>query len=229
MSASCSDDDELLVNYHDALIYRRDLRVLENPTAWLNSDCIHFQLLWLQNSTNLNDVLLMDPSVTSFLVHQCTEEDEMEEFRASHENFHGKHWIYLPINDAMFTENAEWWNSHGTHWSLLRIRIPNGGNSSCIAEHYNSMEGTNQAAAQSVFAKMRIALNKSFFPLRTVSGVPQQQNGYDCGPHVLLMIQELLQGKDVASIANLLRNNSSACSDLRHRIAQTVMELAAQR
>jgi sentrin-specific protease 8 len=262
------DDDELLVNFHDALIYRRDLRILQSPTRWLNSDLIHFHLQFLQHhqhaqgpqqhcshpqTLDLDKVMLMDPSVTSFLVHQCNDEDEIQEFRTSCHNFDGIRWIYLPINDTMVAGNADWWTSQGSHWSLLRIHLPaavdhTGTSSGQVgsAEHYNSMVGTNQPAALSVYGKMQRCLvqrGRRFEPrLRTMEKVPQQSNGYDCGLHVLWMIEQLLQHTTTDFYNNDNNNNDdndntcsiedrmtkvfmehpTVCADLRRRIAQTV-------
>jgi sentrin-specific protease 8 len=287
------DDDTLLVNFNDALIYRRDLRILQRRTEWLNSDLIHFWLRYLQqdttnssscSSTNegpspspdhylhqdleFDHVLLMDPSVTSFLVHQCNDVDEMKEFCRT---FHAKddlRWIYLPINDAMVAGNADWCKSTGNHWSLLRIiRLPAAAlglaedididyPNLVLAEHYNSMNGTNETAARSVYNKMKKILSgvqvqqqpkrrqiRFVLQVQTIQGVPQQSNGYDCGLHVLWMIEQLLQQhqrrrhddgrssrfiqeKDVLRMAAEFLANPKVCTDLRRRMAQTVEQLS---
>lgn len=234
-SGSGSDDDELLVNLNDALIYRRDLRILQSPTQWLNSDCIHFQVQCLQNSSfytdhHLDDVIPMDPSVTSFLVHQCNDEDEIQELRSSRNSFIGIRWIYLPINDAMFAGNTNWWASQGTHWSLLRIHIPMDSGLICFAEHYNSMIGTNHAAATSVYEKIQILIpDRCFEPQpRLMEKFPQQSNGFDCGLHVLFMIEQLLQGHNVEHMTELIRENPRLCADLRRQMAQTVEKLSKE-
>jgi sentrin-specific protease 8 len=256
------DDDELLVNFHDALIYRRDLRILQSPTRWLNSDLIHFHLQCLQHAVGqqhyishhqtleLDKVMLMDPSVTSFLVHQCNDEDEIQEFRTSYNNFDGIRWIYLPINDTMMvTGNSDWWTSQGSHWSLLRIHLPaaadhtgtSSGQEVGSAEHYNSMRGTNQPAAISVYEKMQRCLvvqKRRFEPrLRAMENVPQQSNGYDCGLHVLWMIEQLLQlttdfynnDNTTCSIEDrmtkVFTEHPTVCADLRRRMAQTVEQM----
>ena len=42
--------DDLLVNYHDAVIYPSDLALLDSPTDWLNDACINFQMRRLQHT-----------------------------------------------------------------------------------------------------------------------------------------------------------------------------------
>jgi Ulp1 protease family, C-terminal catalytic domain len=88
-------DDEMIVNYHDAVLYGRDLKLLEGTmmgmsssiSLWLNDGLVHFQLarlahLWLDRSEPFQDLtsasatsprggapfLCMDPSVLSFLM-----------------------------------------------------------------------------------------------------------------------------------------------------------------
>ena len=42
--------DDLLVNYHDAVIYPSDLALLDSPTDWLNDASINFQMRRLQHT-----------------------------------------------------------------------------------------------------------------------------------------------------------------------------------
>ncbi len=42
--------DDLLLNYHDAVIYASDLALLDSPTDWLNDACINFQMKRLQRT-----------------------------------------------------------------------------------------------------------------------------------------------------------------------------------
>jgi hypothetical protein len=42
--------DDLLVNYHDAVIYPSDLALLDSPTDWLNDACINFHMRRLQHT-----------------------------------------------------------------------------------------------------------------------------------------------------------------------------------
>ena len=91
---------ELILNYlGDAVLYSSDLALLDCPTAWLNSDLIHYHFLRLQNEPHLVvgsaksgkddatdsggeqpniDCLFLDPTVISFIMHQLDESDEDE-------------------------------------------------------------------------------------------------------------------------------------------------------
>jgi hypothetical protein len=102
-------DDEMIVNYRDAVLYGRDLKLLEGATMgvssmslWLNDALIHFQLArlaqaWCHRSALFQDLssssttnprdgapfLCMDPSVLSFLMMLnlggCTSDVEVDQ------------------------------------------------------------------------------------------------------------------------------------------------------
>lgn len=134
--------DELVVNCRDACIYGRDLLLLEEPTktAWLNDACLHFALQRLmqqveeeaehRTSSTPRDVLCLDPSVLSFLMHQCDDKDDLLDFGQGYNHFAGVHRVYLPINDNLTNRN---WHipGGGTHWSLLLVVA-----SSMMDEHH---------------------------------------------------------------------------------------------
>jgi hypothetical protein len=43
-------DGNILISYHDAVIYPSDLALLDSTTDWLNDACINFQMKHLQHS-----------------------------------------------------------------------------------------------------------------------------------------------------------------------------------
>ena len=54
MNKDKANNNKLLLNYlGDAVIYSSDLALLDCPTAWLNSDIIHFHFLRLQHQPHL--------------------------------------------------------------------------------------------------------------------------------------------------------------------------------
>lgn len=138
--------NKLLVNYlGDAVIYSSDLGLLESPTAWLNSDVIHFWLLRLTNQPNLIvgggggesdgdvDCLLLDPAVISFIMHQLDETDEdygdevsnlMSTWNLEQQQ---RSRFFLPINDEYGSSSLSYTpgqqQASGSHWSLLLVDI----------------------------------------------------------------------------------------------------------
>lgn len=121
------DPDTLLLNYQDACIYGRDLDVLEDPHGWLNADMIHFASLRMLNETvssrsasvSSPPVLILDPSVVSFLMHQLSDEDDLQDFaQGMKHQVRDKKLVLIPVNNVLGT--SAWMQpQQGQHWSLL--------------------------------------------------------------------------------------------------------------
>ena len=147
-------DSDLIINYHDAVIYGSDLKLLKNRTEWLNDSCIHFFFVLLQqrhreqeqerereqketllSSSSSSSFLFMDPSVVSYWMHQCTDQDDIEDF-VNNTNFPkskgrngnggggGGGVIFIAVNDDMALSSNGWQiPNSGSHWSLLLIIV----------------------------------------------------------------------------------------------------------
>jgi hypothetical protein len=173
-------DNELVVNYNDAVIYGKDLGLFESYTAWLNDACIHYQLTRLQqtNDPSAKFIVFLDPAVVSFLMHQVEDEDEMGDFTAGYHNFESTKRIFVPINDNMGSQH---WQTPGlgSHWSLLWVLLSpvSSSSSSSLSTtaaaaaaagegtttplffHFDSVTGSsNQKAAHAVATKLNQAL-----------------------------------------------------------------------
>jgi len=170
------DDDELVVNYHDAVVYGRDLRLLECSTTWLNDSCIHFHLTRIARRSDgarkAGVDMFADPSVLSFLVHQCDADDEMLDFVNGHDLFRGIARFFLPINDLMTSgDGSNAWRvpGKGTHWSLLVALVPSSSSEETTGTplsgdlsplkffHLDSVSGSNSRAARAVARKWQEA------------------------------------------------------------------------
>jgi Ulp1 protease family, C-terminal catalytic domain len=147
--------DELIIDYHDAVIYGRDLALLENRKEWLNDSCIHFYFTYLQQqhqqrtkTTNhdrpsqieCRPCLFMDPSAVSFWMHQCTDQEDLDDFMkgVSFPTRNTGGFIFVPINDnhAIGSE----WNQPGagTHWSLLVVYVSKTDSTSNRQDHHHN-------------------------------------------------------------------------------------------
>merc|ERR1712161_130978 len=136
------DDSDLIINYHDAVIYGSDLKLFNRRSEWLNDSCIHFYFAFLQQQQKYLrqqqqqqkegklSFLFMDPSVVSFWIHQCTDQDDIKEF-VNNIDFPGKDGtssnsgvIFVPVNDNMSNSSNSWQiPNSGSHWSLLLIVV----------------------------------------------------------------------------------------------------------
>ena len=191
--------NNFILNYHDAVLYESDVKLLLGETEWLNDACIHFYLTVLQQRYPF--VKFMDPSVITFLMHQC-DDDDLEEFSSSFDKTCVAYAV--PINDG-HQHGANWKNlGCGSHWSLLWIRYD------VVCTHVDSATGRNARAAQAVADLLSRVLGHnpgiSVMALRT----PQQCNGYDCGLRSLAAA-EILAGSescDIECYEELLKNST---------------------
>ena len=223
-------NNELLINYHDAVIYGWELKLIERRTDWLNDSCIHFFFTHLQQlyplsktttvppATRRPSFLFMDPSVVSFWMHQCVDRDEIDDF-VNNTLFPGTGnvsdgTIFIAVNDKMSPKSSpisldsDWQVSGGgNHWSLLMIEVRKSGNEISTRNlrfwHFDSIRNSgNLQAAQDIAAKISLHVypgapilsatkspksdsNKTSGGMIHQAQTPQQENGYDCGVHVL--------------------------------------------
>jgi sentrin-specific protease 8 len=209
-------DNELVINYNDAVIYGKDLGLYENRTAWLNDACIHYRLTRLQQKYDptSKSELFFDPAVVSFLMHQVEDEDEMRDFSRGYNHFESTKRIFVPVNDNMGSSH---WQTPGlgSHWSLLVLNVSS---EPPISLHFDSVTGSNQKTAQAVATKLYQALDTARQSARRDLEnnvvqeciTPQQKNGFDCGVHVLANAEAL----SVEAINGLAGQN-----DIERRLA----------
>lgn len=221
--------DELIVNYNDALVYGRDLKLLENGSDWLNSSVVWFVFQRLQ-AKQPHNMTFMDPSVLSFFMHQMDDQEDVEDFAA---NLLGNRLV-LAVNDTHGSNSSL---GTGSHWSLL---VFDDGDSSW--HHFDSSKGHNQAAARVVANKFLSAWKKK--TTSTVSlncdtftewDVPQQTNGYDCGVHMLAAAAQCINNESfsgqivVEGLEKLFHESPGYCGILRRQIADDVRSLATKK
>ena len=132
---------QILSTLKDANIYDRDL-VLLKPGNWLNDSCINYCLRRLEIEISEEAVLLLDPAVASFLVIQCTDDDEYADLSAGLELFRRK-WILVPIN------NSDSFTVTSAHWSLLVVHIDSG-----KLFHFDSGGNSNRKACETTALKI---------------------------------------------------------------------------
>ncbi len=107
------DDQMKSITYHGGYFTTSDALLLK-PPGWLNDSCILHLFLRMKHEI-LGDspsVLLMGPSVISFLRLQCDTEEEMKEL-AEGLALRERNALLVPVNDM------ESFSGSSTHWSLL--------------------------------------------------------------------------------------------------------------
>jgi Ulp1 family protease len=137
----------LITTLLDADIYESDLDLFRGK-SWLNDSCINYCLRQLELRISNRNILLMNPSVVSFLMIQCDEEDDYRELATGIE-INTREWIFVPVNnsDSFFTVS--------THWSLLLVQTKTG-----KSYHFDSCGMHNNTAAQLTAEKIFVLLGK---------------------------------------------------------------------
>ncbi|KAG7337469.1 Ulp1 protease family protein [Nitzschia inconspicua] len=209
MASSTVDDGVMLLNYNDAVIYMRDLRlVVEND--WLNDSIIHFYLELLKQESTEGHDYFMDPSVVSFFMQHCNDHEDIEDFVASAPLPKDNGRIFIAVNDKMSAavESGAIWMQHtsrgcataqGTHWSLLLMTIGTSASADEIAVaayHFDSHGECNLKVAVEIATKIAKYMYKRNAKVLSCE-TPQQVNGYDCGIHVLMAARALASFDDI--------------------------------
>jgi sentrin-specific protease 8 len=223
MASSKGCANRLLLNFQDAVLYEYDLELLESPIAWLNDNIIHFALKCLQQRHAPAPIHFMDPAVISFLMHQCTDDEDLLEFMEGNATLLQARRILCPINDGHIP-SEQWQRCSGTHWSLLIIEQSNGGNVHYY--HWTSVKGSNARAAQAVADKLAVIFQNNATPTVVECASPQQVNGYDCGLHVLAAAEFLAPLESLHP--NSLLGHNTDLLELRRQLEVEVKERAKE-
>jgi len=208
-----ANNNDLVVNYHDACIYTNDLSLLQSRTDWLNDACINYQMTRLQQEnccgTTSNaispaiNIQLIDPSVVSYLMHSLDDkdEDDTSEFKGICRNLDLESQLegdistlLVPINDN--NGDGQIRCGGGNHWSLLIVVVLD---RECFFYHFDSSAGFNSGASTIVAAKIRRTIeigfgSRAIFRKVSQCTTPQQNNGYDCGIHIIVAAEAIVSG-----------------------------------
>eukprot|EP00977_Amphora_coffeiformis_P004917 scaffold1049_cov168-Amphora_coffeaeformis.AAC.11 len=240
--------DDLVVNFHDACVYGRDLALFESPCEWLNDACINFALTDLQVSHDADakvknqqaTTLFLDPAVLAFLMHHCQDQDDFQDFVRGCRGFVGITRLVVPINDTLTSQN---WAipGKGSHWSLLLMERNSPGQDEEIRGfHFDSVTGSiNHNVAQAVADKIVYAAGGALVvtPPRVQScRTPTQRNCYDCGVHVIATAQIIVEvhsscvqdetpGSYESRLFDQITDGASFCLNLRKAMADRIRKL----
>lgn len=221
-------DRDLVLNYNDAVIYGSDLALVQSRTAWLNDACINFFFELIKHRLDKSArIQFMDPSVVSFFVHQCIDEEEIKDF-VDGVSFPVTGKIFIPVNDTMVQSTA-WHTRGGSHWSLMLVVKSN---SEVQFWHFDSMGNRgNKRAAEDIATKIGANCFDMALPTVIPAATPPQSNGYDCGIHMLAAVQifATMEEMDLKSHETRLRqeiqDNPNFCTNLRREITSEILRL----
>ena len=218
-----NNNNRLILNYHDAVLYESDLQLLQSPTAWLNDACMNFGMARLAQKCAAANVIVLDPAVVVFFMHQCVDDDEIREFINGNPQLQKAKLVFVPINNG-HSPSETWHEQRGTHWSLLVIVRRN---KSVQYLHFDSVSGSNARTAHAVANKLRQVLLQSDSTPVMECKAQQQVNGYDCGLHVLATVQ-LLASMDTVDETSLQSKRFDDMLHLRNILADEAAQLAKE-
>ncbi|XP_003450828.1 sentrin-specific protease 8 [Oreochromis niloticus] len=174
--------DPVVLSYHDSLLRRSDVSLLEGP-YWLNDQVIGFAFEYFaaERFRALGEaVIFISPEVTQFI--KCAScPDELALFLEPLD-LASRRWVFLAVND---NSNQ---TAGGSHWSLLLYHH----NSNHFA-HYDSQNGSNSLHARRIASKLEPFLGAGRKALFVEEPCPSQQNSYDCGMYVICIAEALCE------------------------------------
>ncbi|KAJ8950585.1 hypothetical protein NQ314_007809 [Rhamnusium bicolor] len=169
-----------VLSYNESLLRESDVDLLKGP-YWLNDTIISFYFEYLETELfkGQSFLLFVSPEVT-----QCIKVSPQRELRVFLDPLVStarRDFIFFALNDNELTES-----SGGSHWSLLVFSRPEK-----MTFHYDSSHGVNELQAVELAEKI---LRYFSLPVQgRFEQMPclQQNNGYDCGVHVLCNTEQL--------------------------------------
>ncbi|CAH1100066.1 unnamed protein product [Psylliodes chrysocephalus] len=173
-------NNRIVLSYNESLLRSSDIELLKGP-YWLNDTIISFYFEYLQTDLfrNHDRVLFVAPEITQCI--KVSPLNELDTFLQPLVDSKRRDFIFFALNDNEVTDS-----SGGSHWSLLVFSRPER-----MVFHFDSSHGCNDSQAIELGEKILKYFSMPF--QGKFQNVPclQQNNGYDCGIHVLCNTEQL--------------------------------------
>lgn len=166
----------------ESTLYASDIALVIG-SHWWNDHIIGFAFAVL--GQEFSNCLFVQPA-TSFMLANSVDLDDVKE-AIEELDVPSFEYIFFPVNDNPFLVE-----SGGSHWSLLVYRT-----TTMLFKHYDSCWGSNTSACQAFYSRISSLLRGD---LKLVRNSPQQQNGYDCGVHIVAIAHNIAAGEVGVSI-----------------------------
>ncbi|CAG9864821.1 unnamed protein product [Phyllotreta striolata] len=172
-------NNKIVLSYNESLLRSSDIELLKGP-YWLNDSIISFYFEYLQTDLfrGSDSVLFVSPEVT-----QCVKVSPLCELDIFLQPLDSKtrNFIFFALNDNEVTDV-----SGGSHWSLLVFSRPER-----MIYHFDSSHGCNDNQAIELGEKILKYFSMPYQGKFQNAPCLQQNNGYDCGVHVLCNTERL--------------------------------------
>lgn len=226
--------NQIILSFHDAIIYQEDLKILKTETEWLNDRVISFYFEYLSKEVYEDEKILFigklkfnrfknylllkflkGPEVTQ-AIKIMGNPGEVKMIFLDPLNATSRNFIIFAVNDN--TANA----AGGSHWSL------------CVWSknentffHFDSSSGSNSSSCSKLVKILKSCLNCKTAELNNVQCL-QQNNCYDCGIFVLCHADIVCQtAMKEGNLRNVKKLQPQKVHLKRNEIVQIIQNLAA--
>jgi len=216
-------EEEKVLSWGDYILRRKDLRLLEGPTEWLNDTLIGFYFQYLfEKKGDKGLAFFVGPEVTQLLKLLSKEEVPIV-LKEVGDGMAGHKYTFFPVNDSVDPNR----HSGGSHWSLLIY--------SKVDEafvHFDSCHGSNEPDARTLVQKLSVFVpNQGSTKFISSPSCLPQVNGFDCGCHVLRnaeLILDHVKGTPDASITSTDVPSATPfeAAAVRLKLAELIKKLA---
>ena len=170
-----------MITYGDTVLYADDIKSLKNPEYLTDSVIsLFFELL----TSECLEAILLSPSIVQLIkfsdiasITAMFSVLELDKYKV----------ILCPVNDSASRTSA----ISGEHWSLLCIVKDDN-----VAYSIDSANNFNVSECQEIVPKLSVLLkpdNKTEkFAFENLA-CTQQENGYDCGVHVIYFARQIIR------------------------------------
>ena len=169
-----------LLDFNVIKISEESMRSLEDR-KWVDDQMIAISLDIKQNEVNktTDKVLFVSPSTTQLIRKSKDNTDIKETIKDL--KIYEKDWVFYPVsnNDQVSKPGG------GTHWSLLvYCKLKD------VYYHHDPINPMNGMHAAELIKKIASVDNR-FSHFQMDVKCPQQNNGYDCGPYIMLFANKM--------------------------------------
>lgn len=213
---SSKEKDPVVLSYENFLLHESDVQLLLDD-QWLNDSVIGFYMEYLNTDVfkNSSEVYFVSPEIV-----QCIKEcnvDDIAVFLDPLVKDKYYSYIFFPLNDQEQLQTVG-----GTHWSLVVY-----GTQDKRLFHMDSIWDSNEKQARKLAIKLKFYF-KDIVDIITPLPTRQQQNGYDCGIHLMCNAENVaryvcanLDIRDVDPIdVDDLKNKRTSIVDLIYKLAR---------
>ncbi|KAL7712853.1 Ulp1 protease family [Entamoeba marina] len=154
-------------------LYQCDYNLIQS--GWFNDNLICFHIEYIKEYLHLsNKILLLDP-LTFIMLSFSPNASLLDDYDAK-----SYEYIIITVNDLVDNNTP----NNGSHWTLLLCDI-----TQQKVYYYDSVPSHSHHHVDGLLLKLNKYFSKTFQFIK--AKCPIQTNSYDCGPHILINMNQL--------------------------------------